>query len=85
VGRPQNVETVDLLSISSGHGPRDSSIPNQALIENLALGRTEFFRIIETGTGKPAGQNDRRRHHRPGERTTARLIDASDAPEATGV
>ena len=84
MSRPQDVELVDFPAVRSGHSPDDLWVSSQLFVKKIALPSTDFFGIVESGTGKTAGQNDCRRSYGAGERPPARFIHACDPLKATG-
>ncbi len=85
VGGAQDIEAIHLGRIHSRHGPGHAGVSGQ-LTENrrAACGR-KFLGIVQVPVGEPFRQDDRRRHHRTGQRTAPGLVDPGDQLGSSGL
>ena len=85
MGRPQDVQAVDLVAIGSRNRPGDLRISGQKFVECLAFWRADLFGIIQPGAGKAGRQNHGGCRDRPCERAAASFVNACDPLNAAGL
>jgi hypothetical protein len=74
-----NVDAVDGLGVHRRNGPANRMGANLP-VKGDALFFRELFRVVQAVELEAGRQNHRRRHHRPEERSAARLVNAGNAP-----
>jgi len=78
VGRPQDVDHVDLDRIDDSDRPRDGIVRDEVVINFFALLRQELFRIVQFPMPELFRKDNGRGHDRSRERAAPRFIDAGD-------
>lgn len=80
----QNVEPVDFLPFRRGNSPDHRRIGGELMIEALTFSGADFFRIVQSRTGKVIRENHRGGGDRPRKWPPARLVNAGDPKKTTG-
>ena len=77
----QDVDPVDGRSVHVGHADGEG-LPRDDPEQPLSLFRRQALAVVEPADPGPGPQDDRGRHHRPGQRSAPGLVHAGDARQA---
>ena len=83
MGRPQNIQPVNLLGLDHRASPVDLHTHGELFKKRLTLLWRQLFGIIEHLVPEIIRQHHRRRHDRPRQRTAPRFIDPRDPTQTT--
>lgn len=79
MGGAKNVEAVDFFTAGGSNRPNETRFAGQSLVDGLAFGGADFFRIVQAGAGETVRKDDCRSCDRTGQWSSTGLIDAGDS------
>lgn len=82
--RAQDVDSIDLKMVDNPHGPRDSGVGNELVINLVAALRRELLGIVQLWVPEFFGQNNRGCDYWPGQGAATCFINAGNSNDSGG-